>query len=83
MMRQDWGFYYTFTTNLKRVPDHLGEFPSIREDQRNLIQRSHRQPARGDRGSAEDVGLEDAIENRNAQPLVSGGLGEIAAVVIR
>ena len=38
IMRQDWGFYYTFTTNLKRVPDYLGEFPSIRDDQRNLIQ---------------------------------------------
>ena len=38
IMRQDWGFYYTFTSNLKRVPDYLGEFPSIRDDQRNLIQ---------------------------------------------
>ena len=38
IMRRDWGFYYTFTTNLKRVPDYLGEFPSIRDDQRNLIQ---------------------------------------------
>src|ERR1700730_614279 len=38
MMRQDWGFYYTFTTNLKRVPEYLGEFPSIRDDQRGLIQ---------------------------------------------
>ena len=26
IMRRDWGFYYTFTTNLKRVPDYLGEF---------------------------------------------------------
>jgi hypothetical protein len=39
MMRQDWGFYYTFTTNLKRVPDYLGEFSSIRDDQRSLIKR--------------------------------------------
>ncbi len=38
MMRQDWGFYYTFTTNLKRVPDYFGEFPSIQEQQRTLIQ---------------------------------------------
>ena len=38
MMRQDWGFYYTFTTNLKRVPDYLGEFSSIREDQRGVIE---------------------------------------------
>ena len=37
MMRQDWGFYYTFTTNLKRVPEHLSEFPSIREDQRGVL----------------------------------------------
>jgi hypothetical protein len=37
MMRQDWGFYYTFTTNLKRVPDYFGEFPSIQENQRLLV----------------------------------------------
>jgi hypothetical protein len=37
MMRQDWGFYYTFTTNLKRVPDYLSEFPSIRDEQRGVI----------------------------------------------
>ena len=37
MMRQDWGFYYTFTTNLKRVPEHLGEFSSIREEQRGVF----------------------------------------------
>ena len=34
IMRQDWGFFYTFTSNLKRVPEYLGEFPSMREDQR-------------------------------------------------
>ena len=38
IMRQDWGFYYTFTTNLKRVPEHFGEFPSIREDQRGVVE---------------------------------------------
>jgi hypothetical protein len=38
ILRQDWGFYHTFTTNLKRVPEYLGEFPSIRDDQRSLIQ---------------------------------------------
>ena len=37
MMRQDWGFYYTFTTNLKRVPDYLSEFPSIRPDEADII----------------------------------------------
>lgn len=37
MMRQDWGFYYTFTTNLKRVPDYLCEFTSIRPADADLI----------------------------------------------
>ena len=37
MMRQDWGFYYTFTTNLKRVPDYFGEFGSLKDDQRAII----------------------------------------------
>ena len=38
IMRQDWGFYYTFTTNLKRVPDYFGEFPSIEDRQRAVVQ---------------------------------------------
>ncbi len=29
MMAHDWGFYYTFTTNLRRVEDYIAEFPSI------------------------------------------------------
>jgi hypothetical protein len=33
VMRQDWGFYHTFTTNLKRVPEHFGEFPSMQPQQ--------------------------------------------------
>ena len=37
IMRQDWGFYYTFTTNLKRVPEHFAEFPSMQDNQLNLI----------------------------------------------
>jgi hypothetical protein len=36
-MRQDWGFYHTFTTNLKRVPEHFAEFPSMQDNQLNLI----------------------------------------------
>jgi hypothetical protein len=39
IMRQDWGFYYTFTTNLKRVPDHFGEFPSLGERERETVRR--------------------------------------------
>jgi len=38
LMRQDWGFYYTFTTNLKRVPENLDQFSSLRDQQRSLIQ---------------------------------------------
>jgi hypothetical protein len=37
MMREDWGFYHTFTTNLKRVADHFVEFPSLKDDQRKII----------------------------------------------
>jgi hypothetical protein len=36
-MRQDWGFYHTFTTNLKRVPDYLDEFSSLGEEGRRVI----------------------------------------------
>jgi hypothetical protein len=39
MMRQDWGFYYTFTTNLKRVPDYLDQFSSLGEEGRRVIRR--------------------------------------------
>lgn len=37
MMRRDWGFYYTFTTNLKRVPDYLSEFPSISQEDGDIV----------------------------------------------
>lgn len=37
IMRQDWGFYHTFTTNLKRVPDHLTEFSLLREEEHGVI----------------------------------------------
>ena len=37
ILRQDWGFYHTFTTNLKRVPEHFDQFPSIREGQHSVI----------------------------------------------
>jgi hypothetical protein len=39
IMRQDWGFYYTFTSNLKRVPDYFTEFPSIGEKERAIVQK--------------------------------------------
>ena len=81
MMRHDWGFYYTFTTNLKRVPEHLSEFPSIREDQRERAARPHRELLEGHRGGAEDIRLEDALENRHAEPLVPGSLGEVGAIL--
>jgi len=37
IMSRDWGFYHTFTTNLKRVPDYISEFPAITEDEGNII----------------------------------------------
>ena len=37
LMRKDWGFYYTFTTNLKRVPEYISEFPAITEAEGGVI----------------------------------------------
>jgi len=37
MMAKDWGFYHTFTTNLRRVPDHIKEFPAITESETGTI----------------------------------------------
>jgi len=37
IMSRDWGFYYTFTQNLKRVIEYVSEFPSITEDEGNTI----------------------------------------------
>ena len=37
IMRKDWGFYHTFTTNLKRVPDYLKEFSSLREEGHGVV----------------------------------------------
>jgi hypothetical protein len=37
VMSKDWGFYYTFTTNLARVPDHIGEFPAITREEGDII----------------------------------------------
>jgi hypothetical protein len=49
MMAHDWGFYHTFTTNLRRVEGYISEFPSITADQ-------------GDTIRARIEGLLDAIE---------------------
>ncbi|MDZ4736709.1 MAG: hypothetical protein SGJ07_10220 [Rhodospirillaceae bacterium] len=37
IMAKDWGFYYTFTTNLKRVLDYIKEFPAITPEQATTI----------------------------------------------
>jgi hypothetical protein len=37
IMTRDWGFYYTFTTNLRRVPDFIPEFPAISTKQADII----------------------------------------------
>jgi hypothetical protein len=37
MMARDWGFYYTFTTNLRRVPDYIAEFPAITAEEGDVI----------------------------------------------
>ena len=37
IMSKDWGFHRTFTTNLKRVPDYIAEFPAIAEEEGGII----------------------------------------------
>ena len=37
IMRQDWGFYHTFTTNLKQVPNFFTEFASIGKQEHGVI----------------------------------------------
>lgn len=37
IMARDWGFYYTFTTNLRRVPDYIAEFPAITTEEGEVI----------------------------------------------
>ena len=37
IMANDWGFYYTFTTNLRRVPDYIPEFSTIGDDEAKII----------------------------------------------
>lgn len=37
MMANDWGFYHTFTTNLRKVPDYISEFPAITADEATTI----------------------------------------------
>ena len=81
IMRQDWGFYYTFTTNLKRVPNYLGEFSSLGEEGRRIIRGRIRRASRRNRGGTEDIRLEDARQNRNAEPLVPRGLREVRTIL--
>ena len=37
LMASDWGFYYTFTTNLNRVKDHLDQFDALPESDKEVI----------------------------------------------
>ena len=37
IMSKDWGFYHTFTRNLRRVPGYISEFPSITDEQGETI----------------------------------------------
>lgn len=37
IMCRDWGFYYTFTTNLKQLPNYLSEFSSISQKEGDVV----------------------------------------------
>ena len=36
-MSRDWGFFHTFTTNLRRVPDYIPEFAAITDEEAQTI----------------------------------------------
>lgn len=38
MMSRDWGFYYTFTTNLKKVIEYIPQFPAIGKADAEVIE---------------------------------------------
>ena len=78
IMRQDWGFYYTFTTNLKRVPDYLDQFSSLGEEGRRVARaestvctrqsRRRRRPSAGrcdPRSEREAAGTKRSPRSRN------------------
>ncbi len=37
LLSEDWGFYYTATTNLGKVRGHVGQVPALQEEQRSVI----------------------------------------------
>jgi hypothetical protein len=37
MMAQDWGFYYTATTNLKKLETFLPKYDALTDEQRNIV----------------------------------------------
>jgi len=37
IMSSDWGFYYTFTTNLKKVIEFIPQFPAINGSDSEII----------------------------------------------
>lgn len=38
IMANDWGFYYTFTMNLRKVLEFMPEFSAVKDGQREIIQ---------------------------------------------
>ncbi|GAH74639.1 unnamed protein product, partial [marine sediment metagenome] len=37
LLSKDWGYYYTVTTNLKKVKDFLGEFESLTDENGKIV----------------------------------------------
>ena len=37
LLSKDWGYYYTVTTNLKKVKDYIGEFSSLTDENRKVV----------------------------------------------
>jgi hypothetical protein len=39
LLSNDWGFYYTATTNLKKVKDSLGNYPALTKDDKEPVKK--------------------------------------------
>ena len=81
IMRQDWGFYYTFTTESETCPQLSRRVLLAWRGGASHHPRPNRRASRRNRGGTEDIRLEDARQNRNAEPLVPRGLREVRTIL--
>lgn len=65
LLANDWGFWYTVTTNLKGLRKIASTMPALNETEKNDITSKDRQASRSDRKRTKDKRLEDTINHRD------------------